>query len=102
MAIAKNPAPTATRLRTAAGPSAMACETRSARRFDGLNELCCRLLRVSVQHARVVEIEEGVLDSREARAFAALDHDDVLCLVCIQDRHAVDRARLVGARYGVH
>src|SRR5262245_59065147 len=75
--MAKNPAPTATMLRTAAGPSGTL-----AGRFDGLNQFRSSLLRVAVEHAGVVEIEERILDSRESRAFAALDDDDVLRLVC--------------------
>src|SRR5580700_331888 len=70
-------------------------------RLDGLNQLRRRLLSIAVQHARIVEIEQRILDAGEARALAALDDNDVLRLVRVQNRHAIDGARLVGARDGV-
>src|SRR5262245_48795964 len=90
---AKNPAATETMLRTT-GTSCDAAVTL-ARCLDGLDQLRRSLLRIAVEHARVVEVEEAVLDAREARSLAALDDDDILRLVRVQDGHAVNRARLV-------
>src|ERR1700722_14240903 len=58
-------------------------------------------LAVAVQHAGIVEIEQRILDAGETCTLAALDHDDVLGLVGVEDRHAVDRARLVVARHRI-
>ena len=43
--------------------------------------------------ARLGVVEQLVLDAREAGVHAALEHDDALRLVDVEDRHAVDRAR---------
>src|SRR6185503_16694646 len=54
-----------------------------------------RFLRVTEQHPRLgIEIQL-VVDAGEARLHRALDDDDVLRLVHVEDRHAVDRARRV-------
>src|SRR5579862_4049330 len=74
---------------------------RASDRLDCLDQLRGHLLRIAVQHARVVEVEQRVLDAGEARALAALDDDDVLGLVGVQDRHPIDRARLVVAGYRI-
>src|SRR6185312_2337815 len=71
------------------------CALRASHRLDRLDQLGGRLLRIPVQHAGVVQVEQRVLDAGEARTLAALDDDDVLGLVGVQDGHAVDRARLV-------
>ena len=71
-------------------------------RLHVLDDLADRFLRAAVEHAAVVLVEQCVLDARVARALAALDHDHVLRHVGVEDRHAVDRARLVGARDRVH
>src|SRR6202035_5885318 len=86
----------------AAATAAAAAAAASPDCLDRLDQLRDRLLPIPVQHARVVEIEQRVLDPGESRALAALDDDDVLRLVGTQDRHAVDRAPLVGARHWVH
>src|SRR5450631_4844826 len=67
-------------------------------RFDGLYQLTDGRLRVAIEHASLVEPEQGMVASGETLALAALDHDDVFCFVGVQDRHAVNRAPLVGAR----
>src|ERR1019366_573363 len=66
-------------------------------RLDRRNELRDRCLAVAIKHARVVEVEQGVLDAGETRALTALDHDHVLGLVGIEDRHAVDGTGFVVA-----
>src|SRR5271166_635622 len=48
------------------------------------------LLGVAEQHHRVVAEEELVLNAGVARAHAALDEEDRLRLVDVEDRHAVD------------
>src|SRR5215831_4846307 len=90
---AKKPAATETTLRTT-GTSFDIRRPALTRCLHGLDQLRSGLLRVSVKHARVVEVEERVLDAREAGALAAFDDDDVLCLVRVRDRHAINRARL--------
>jgi hypothetical protein len=62
----------------------------SARGLDRVHQLRRGLLAVAVQHAGVVQEEQGVLDAGEPGALAALDDDDVLGLVRVQDRHAID------------
>src|ERR1700687_3414173 len=58
-------------------------------------------LRVAEQHAGLrIEIEI-VVDAGEARLHRPLDDDDVLRLIDVEDGHAVDRARLVGACRGI-
>src|SRR2546430_5984691 len=47
----------------------------SLHRPDRLDQLRRRLLPIPVQHARVVQIEQRVLDAGESRALAALDDD---------------------------
>src|SRR6185503_19949388 len=71
-------------------PSEGARRSRLTCRLDRLDEFCRDFLRVAVHHARIVEIKEVILDSRKAGALAALDHEHVLRLVRVQDRHAVD------------
>src|ERR1700730_210968 len=73
----------------------------SANGLDGLDQLGACLLRIAVQHPRVVQVEQRVLDSGESRTLAALDDDDVLGLVGVENRHSVDRAGLVVARHGI-
>src|SRR5262245_27507559 len=96
---AKNPAAIDTTLRTTGTSFDIDALTR---RLHSLDQFRSGLLRIPIQHARVVEIEQPVLDAREPRALAALDDDDVLRLVRVQDRHAVDRAGLVGPRHRIH
>ena len=69
--------------------------SRSARCFHRLNQLAHGGLRIAVEHAGLIEHEQRVVDAGETLALAALDDDDVLRLVGIQDRHAVDGARAV-------
>src|SRR5262249_50158273 len=56
------------------GPAAAAlrCSADCLHRLDQLRR---HLLRISVEHARVVEIEERILDAGETRALATLDDD---------------------------
>src|ERR1700733_5593149 len=54
-------------------------------------------LRVSEQHQVVIQIIEWVIDARETRAHAALDDHYGVRLIDIENGHAVDRARGVGA-----
>ena len=61
----------------------------SACGLDGLNQLTHGRLCVAIQHARLIEHEQRIVDAGEALALAALDDDDVFRLVRIQDRHAV-------------
>ena len=62
-----------------------------------LNDLPGHGLRIAVEHAAVIGIEQGILHPGIPRPLAALDDDDVLRHVGVQNRHAVDRAGLVGA-----
>ncbi len=52
-------------------------------------------LGVAEEHQRVVGEEQLVLDAGEPGVHAALDDEDRLGLVGVDDRHAVDRARFV-------
>src|SRR6185295_11672213 len=54
-------------------------------------------LGVSEEHRRLGIVEQLVLDAGESRVHAALEHDDAVGLVHVQDRHSVDRAALVRA-----
>src|SRR5688500_13227517 len=69
--------------------------------LDGIDEFRRCLLSIAVEHARVVEEKQSVLDARESRALAALDHDDIPGLVGIQDGHPVNGAGFVGAGHRV-
>ncbi|SVM39198.1 Uncharacterised protein [Klebsiella pneumoniae] len=55
-------------------------------------------LRIAVDHVAVFLEEQKVLDAGIAFAPTALDHIDLMGLVGVEDRHAVDRRGLVGAR----
>src|SRR3954447_2604812 len=80
------------------------CRSRAYSGSDGFDrrcELLDRRLCVAEQHYGLRIEEEGVLDPREARVHAALQHDNLLRLVDVQDGHPVDRAALVVARVGV-
>src|SRR4249919_1747176 len=57
--------------------------------FDRCGQLLHRLLRVTEEHYRLRVQEERILDPGEPRAHAALQHDDLLRLVDVQDRHPV-------------
>ena len=59
--------------------------------LDSGNQCLDRWLRVAEQHRRLLVAEERVRDAGEAGATAALEHDDVLRLVDVEDRHAGDR-----------
>src|SRR5712691_2125234 len=48
-------------------------------------------LGVSEEHRRLGIVEQLVLDAREPGVHAPLEHDDVVRLVHVQDRHNVDR-----------
>src|SRR5713101_7779294 len=60
-----------------------------------------RFLRVAEQHPGLRVEVELVVDAGEAGLHRALDDNDVLRLVDVEDRHAVDRARSVLARRGI-
>src|SRR5437667_9348811 len=53
--------------------------------FDRRDQLRDGGLCVPVQHAGLIEHEQGIVDAGKALALAALDDDDVLRLVGIQD-----------------
>ncbi|GEM_PF-3787311 len=59
-----------------------------------MHELPDSLLRVAVEHPRVVPVEQVVLDPGEALPLAALKDDDVFRLFDIKDWHAEERAAL--------
>src|ERR1700744_1485884 len=69
--------------------------------LDRLDQLADRGLRIPIEHAGLVEHEQCVVDAGESLSLAALDDDDILGLVGIQDRHPIDRAALVVARIGI-
>src|SRR3546814_16671616 len=67
---------------------------------DWSSDVCSADLRaVAVQHPGVVGVEQRVLDPGEPGALATLDHDGVLRLDHVEERHAVDRAGRVGLRH---
>ena len=53
----------------------------SADGLDCLYQLRAGFLRVTIQHARIVEIEQPVFDARKTGALATLDDNDILRLV---------------------
>src|SRR5579862_1347192 len=56
-----------------------------------------KLLCVTEQHQRVVEVVERIVNAGEAGVHAALDDHDGMGFVDVEDGHAEDRARFVGA-----
>src|SRR4051812_30297412 len=74
--------------RPAPNPQRASSPAPSPDRLDRLDQLGAGLLCIPVQHARVVQIEQCVLDARESRAFAPLDDNDILGLVGIENGHA--------------
>jgi len=54
-----------------------------------LHQLGDHVLGVAEEHAGVVPVEELVLDPREALPPAALDDEDVLRLINVEDRHPI-------------
>src|SRR5882757_491230 len=71
----------------------------SAAKFadDGTYERFC----VAEKHECTVQIVERIIDARETRGHAALNHHDSSRFVHVQHGHAENRARSVGARGGV-
>src|SRR5438093_12924198 len=65
------------------------------------DELGEALLGVAEEHHTLLVVIEVVVDPGEARAHAALEHDDRLGAVDLEDRHAVERARPVALGRGV-
>ena len=57
--------------------------------LDRLDQLVDGGLAVAIEHARVVQVEQRVLDAGEARALATLDDDDVLRLVGVEGGDAI-------------
>src|SRR6267142_1188034 len=92
------PVPATPRLSSSSNSSPLQA---SANGLDGLDQLGAGFLRIAVQHARVVQVEQRVFDAGETGAFAALDDDDVLGLVGVENGHSVDRAGLVVARHRI-
>ncbi len=70
--------------------------------FHIRNQFTRHRLPVAIQHPAVVSEEQVVLDPREARALTTLDHDHVLSVIRVQNRHPVNRAVRVSARNRVH
>src|SRR3954447_6669492 len=67
--------------------------------LDGAHQGAQRVLRVAEEHRRLRVIEQCVVDPCEARSHRPLQEDDLLGVVGVDDRHAVDRrARLVAGR----
>src|SRR5260370_19044769 len=58
------------------------------------------LLRVPEEHQRSIEIVERIVDAGKAGAHAALDHHYGVGLVHVENRHAKNRAALIGAGGG--
>ncbi|MPL99903.1 hypothetical protein SDC9_46124 [bioreactor metagenome] len=67
-----------------------------------MQQLFDRLLRVAVEHPRVLLVEQRVLDAGIARALAALRDENLLRLPHFQHRHAGDRRVRVFLRRRVH
>src|SRR6185436_2442811 len=66
-----------------------------------LDQLGEHALGIAEEHHRLGIVVELVVDPGEAGLEAALDDDDVARLVDVEDRHAVDRARLVVTSRGI-
>src|SRR6478736_8537620 len=64
---------------------------RPSERLDGVQQLAEGLLGVAEEQGGGGLEEELVLDAGEAGAHRALHEDDLLGLVGVEDRHAVDR-----------
>src|SRR5438046_7501924 len=67
----------------------------SQERLHLADELGEAVLGVAEEHHALLVVVQVVVDAGEARAQAALQDDDRLGAVDLQDRHAVERARLV-------
>ena len=65
------------------------------------DQRCHRGARVAEEHERVRLVEERVVDAGKPGRHAALQDDDGLRLVDVEDRHPVDRAVRLGPRGGV-
>src|SRR2546428_6938335 len=65
---------------------------RLCRLFELVHDARDGLLRVAEEHPGFRVEVELVVDAGEAGLHRTLDYDDVLGLVDVQDRHAVDRA----------
>ena len=73
----------------------------SLQRLDRRDEVLEAGLGVGEEHARLGVRVERVVDARVAAAHGALDDDDALGLVDVEDGHAVDGRRRVGAGHRV-
>ncbi len=81
--------------RCCGGAKVRAVAASRAARSDVLqlgDDLRQRLLGVAEQHLRLGVVIELVVDTRVAGAHRALEHDHVVCLIDLEDRHTVDRA----------
>src|SRR4029453_1970051 len=87
----REPALRATRGRAWARASMLA---RSARQL--LDQFPDHNLRIAKQHPRSLGKIQRVVDAGKARILASLDREHRPRLVGFDDRHAVNRARLVG------
>src|SRR5690606_14801743 len=84
-----------------AGLRVAASSVAAVERLELADQGAGHLRTVAVKHARVIRIEQRVFDAREALALAALDHDGVLRVDHVEDRHAVDRAGRIGLRHRI-
>src|ERR671911_2964936 len=67
-----------------------------------LHQLADHVLGVTEQHPGPIGKVQFVVDSSESRILAALDRENGLRLVGVDDGHAVDRACLFGSCRRVH
>src|SRR2546428_5022735 len=67
----------------------------SQERLHLADELGEAVLGVAEEHHALLVVVQVVVDAGEARAHAAFEHDDGLGAVHLEDRHAVEGARLV-------
>ena len=69
--------------------------------LNALDQFLCHVLGIAVTHAGVVFKEQQVFNAGKASTLAALDHEHVLCIVGIENRHAVNGTGGVFSRRGV-
>src|ERR1035441_3801347 len=72
----------------------------SRRQF--LQDLGDECLGIAEQHQGLIHVIQIVVDAGEAGIHGALDHHDGVGLVDVQNRHAENRARFIGARSEEH
>src|SRR5580700_923150 len=75
---------------------------RPTHRRQFLHDARQKALGVAKKHDRVWHVIKIVVDSREPRIHAALDHHDGSSLIGLDDRHARNRALGISLRPWIH